>query len=137
MTESNRRLNIADELAAAESSLAAADALAGLTLNADSVSRSYYAAFHALRALLLSEGQEPRTHVGALHLFNVHFVRPGTFPSSHNRLLGGMQRSRELADYSAGIRFSQDDARAQLDDARRFVGEVVAHLAGAGWIEGG
>lgn len=136
MTEDNRRLNMADELAAARSSLAAAEALAGLTLNADSVSRSYYAAFHALRALLLSEGQESRTHAGAIHLFNVHFVRKGTFPSSHNRLLGGMQRSRELADYSAGVRFSEEDARAQLEDARRFVADVLAHLAAGGWIDG-
>lgn len=136
MTEGNRRLNIADELAAARACLAAADALAGLHLFADSVSRSYYGAFHCLRALLLTTGEEPRTHEGAFHLFNVHFVRTGLFPSSHNRLLGGMQRSRELADYAPGVQFSEDDARAQLDEARRFAAEVTAHLDAGGWLAG-
>ncbi len=31
-------------------------------------------------------------------------------PSSHNRLLAGIQRSRELADYDAAVEFSDVDA---------------------------
>ena len=101
MTDENRRRNLADELARAEQALQAARALLGVALHADSVSRAYYGAFHCLRALLLSRGVETKTHAGAIHTFNTEFVRAGLLPSSHNRLLAGIQRLRELADYDA------------------------------------
>jgi len=134
VTDENRRANIADEVARAEAALAAADALAGLGLAADSVSRSYYGAFHYLRALLLSAGSEARTHAGAIHLFNTSFVRQGLFSSSHNRLLAGLQRSRELADDDAAVQLTEEDARAELADARRFAADVRAYLIDNGWL---
>jgi len=134
VTDANRRKNLAEELARAEQALAAAEALLGLGLHADSVSRSYYGVFHHLRALLLSKGLEPRTHAGAIHLFNSEFVRPQLLPSSHNRLLSGLQGSRQLADYDAAASFSAEDARAQLADARTFAAEIVAFLRREGWV---
>lgn len=133
MTDDNKRRNIGDELLRAEQALRAAQVLADQGLTADSVSRSYYAAFHFLRALLLTRGLEPRTHSGAIHLFNSEFVRSGAFPSAHNRLLSGMQGSRELADYDAAVSFSEPDARAQLEDARRFGEAVTSFLRAGGW----
>ena len=133
MTDENRRRNIADELARAEQAFQAARTLVDVGLHADSISRSYYAAFPCLRALLLSRGLEAKTHAGALHVFNVEFIRSGLFASSHNRLLAGSERSRELADYDAAITFSRKDADAALRDAEAFRADVVAHLRREKW----
>ena len=124
MTEDNRRQNVAEQLVRSDEAFRAAEGLLALGLHADAVSRAYYAAFHCLLALLLSRGLEPKTHRGAITLLNQEFIRSGRLSSAHNRLLGGLQRSRELADYSAGIRFSADDARALIEDARAFEREA-------------
>jgi uncharacterized protein (UPF0332 family) len=133
VTDENRRRNLQDELARAADALLAAQALLDLGLHADSVSRSYYAVFHYLRALLLTRGIEPKSHNGAIRLFNTEFVRPGAFPTAHNRLLGGLQKAREMADYDSAVAFSKDDARAQLEEARQFAREVGAFLEREGW----
>lgn len=135
MTDENRKRNVADELARAGQALQAARALVDLGLHADAISRAYYAAFHALCALLFSRGLEAKTHAGAIHLFNTEFVRPGVFASSHNRLLAGIQRSRELADYDAAVRFSRADAEGCLNDAEAFHSEAVALLRSESWIQ--
>jgi len=133
VTDDNRRQNLREELERAEQALRAAEALLGQGLHADSMSRAYYAAFHLVRALLVTRGVEPRSHRGALHLLNREFVRTGLLTSSHNRLLGALQRSRELADYDAAAVFSADDARQQLDDARTFHAATLEFLAREGW----
>jgi uncharacterized protein (UPF0332 family) len=133
MTKDNRRLNIAAEIERAELAFKAADALIGLDLYADAVSRAYYAAFHYLRALLLSRGVEPKSHSGAIHLFNLEFVRGGDLPNTHNRLLGSLQRARELADYDAAVTFAPDDARGELAAAREFAADAQAWLEREGW----
>jgi hypothetical protein len=101
MTKEGISSNIKAELERAEQSLCAAEALLKLDLNADAVSRAYYGVFHLLRAILFSKGLEPKSHSGAIHLFNTDFVRPGLFSSANNRLIAGLQRARELADYDA------------------------------------
>jgi hypothetical protein len=101
MTEDARKTNIRDEIDRATAALRAATALIPLGLHADAISRCYYGAFHALRALGFARGIEARTHAGAIHVFNTEFVRAGLFPSSNNRILSGLQRSRELADYAS------------------------------------
>lgn len=132
MTEDNREANALDELARGQQSLDAAAALVAAGLHADAVSRAYYGAYHHVRALLYSRGLEPRSHAGALHLLNVEFIRPGLLASANNRLLSGLQRSRELADYDPAALFSADDAKAALDDARAFATEVRRMLKAAG-----
>lgn len=135
MTGDNRRRNIAEEVARAEESLRAAKALLDLGLHSDSISRSYYAVFHVLRALILSRDIEPKTHAGAIHLFNQEFVRTGVVPNSHNRLLAGLQRARELADYDAAVSFSAEDASAEVRAAVSFRDEMLALLAREGWLQ--
>jgi uncharacterized protein len=136
VTGENRRTNLADEVARAHQAMRSAEALHGMALHADAVSRAYYAVFHLLRALLLSRGVEPKTHAGAIHLFNTELVRAGLFPSSHNRLLGGLQRARELADYDAAVAFSAEDAAAEIGEARSFRDAALEFLAKEGWLAG-
>lgn len=135
MTDENRKRNVADELGRADQALRAARALLDLDLHADAVSRAYYGALHALRALLFSRGLDAKTHAGALHLFNTEFVRPGLLASSHNRLLAGIQRSRELADYDAAVTFGKDDAEGCLREAETFRGDVLMLLRRENWTD--
>jgi hypothetical protein len=121
--------DVLDEIRRGEDALAAATALLDLGLHADAVSRTYYGVFHHLRALLVARGVEPRSHAGAIHLFNREFVNTGLFPATCNRLLAGLQRARELADYSAAVTFAETDARTDLAAARAFCAEVRAWLA--------
>jgi len=134
MTEENRRKNLARELERAAAAFQAAEALLGLGLTADSVSRAYYAAFHVARALLLSRGLEAKTHSGVVHMMNIEFVRAGLLSSSFNRLFAGLQRTREYADYDAAVTFSKEDAQAELTAARSFEAAVTELLRGEGWM---
>lgn len=134
MTDENRKRNLLEELARAEQALRAAEALRDLGLFSDAVSRAYYGVFHILRAVLVSRAIEPKTHSGAIHLFNTEIIRPGLLPSAHNKILGGLQRARELADYDAAIVFSREDVEAFLSEARSFENDVRALLAREGWI---
>ena len=134
MTEENRRKNLAQEVERASAAFRAAEALLGLALYADSISRAYYAAFHVARALLLSRGIEPKTHAGAVHQLNAEFIRPGLLATSFNRLFAGLQRSREFADYDAAVTFSEEDARAELDAARAFEKTALELLSAEGWL---
>ncbi len=134
MTEENRKKNLTQEVERAGAAFRAAEALLGLGLHADSISRAYYAAFHIARALLLSRGVEPRTHAGAVHQLNAEFIRPGLLSTSFNRLLAGLQRSREFADYDAAVAFSEDDARGELDAARAFESAALDLLRSEGWL---
>ena len=47
------------------------------------------------------------THAGAIHLFTRSTYARVSSPSSHNRLLAGIQRSRELADHDAAAIFAR------------------------------
>jgi uncharacterized protein (UPF0332 family) len=134
VTDENRKRNVADELVRAEQAFQAARALLGLGLHADAVSRAYYGAFHALCALLFSRGLEAKTHASAIHLFNTEFVRASLMESSHNRLLAGIQRARELADYDAAVAFSKEDAEGCLRDAEAFAGDAIALLRRENWV---
>lgn len=134
MNAENRRQNIADEIARGADALRAAEALLALSLHADAISRAYYAAFYYLRALLMSRGIEPKTHAGAISQFNVEFVRTGLLSSGHNRLIGGLQRARELADYDAAVCFSAEDAQAEIESASVFAAEALQLLEKEGWL---
>ncbi len=134
MTDDARRANVAREVGRGREALRAAHALVGLGLHADAISRAYYAAFHFVLALLFSRGVEPRSHAGAMHLLNIELVRTGVLASSHNRLLGGLQRARELADYDSAVVFGEPDASALVSDANAFEREAVAILQREGWL---
>ena len=135
MTKDNKKANVQAELERASQSLEAASALLDRGLYADSISRAYYATLHLLRALLFSRGVEPKSHSGALHLFNVELVRTGEVSGSWNRLLAGLQRSRELADYDSAVLFSEEEARAVLTDARSFGDAALEYLRKGGWAK--
>ena len=132
MNSENRRLNLTDELERAAEALREARTLLDADLPNGAVSRAYYAVFHLMRAAVISRGADPRTHAGTLRLFNLHIARPGELPA-FNKLVSGLQRSRELADYEATVSFTRDEAQSLVSDAETFDSAVRALLAREGW----
>jgi uncharacterized protein (UPF0332 family) len=114
-------LNAADEIAAAEEALAAAESLARDGLLRSAMSRACFAAFHAARALLFSAGLEPRSDRGARHLLNVHFVRAGKLDPAIDRLLAHAEMDREDADYAVVVTFTREQVADNIDAARRLL----------------
>ena len=134
MNDGNRRENLRDEVQRGDEALRAAEALIELGLFSDAISRAYYGAFHYLRALLLTRGIQPKSHAGVVSQFSLEFIRTGLLASKHNRLLAGLQRARELADYDSAVQFTEEDAKVELDDAQALAGEVRALLEREGWV---
>ena len=133
MTGENRKTNIAEAIARAESAFREAQTLIDASLPNGAVSRAYYAAFHMARAALLSRGIESKTHAGTMKLFHRELTAKGVMPS-FNKLLGDIQTARQSADYDAAISFTLDEAREVYDEAERFSTAVTELLKREGWI---
>jgi len=128
VNESNRADNAAREAALGDDALRAAEALVGLGLNNDAVSRAYYAAFHYARALLLLEGLEPKSHRGVFSLLERHFEATGRLSREALSRFARLQTFRGLADYDSRDRLSGERAAEELSAAQLFVAEASALL---------
>ncbi len=135
MTDANKRGNLELELERSAEAMREAEALVGLGLSYGAISRAYYAAFHLMRALLMTRGFQSKTHAGVFALLNQQFVRPGLLPTRYNRLLGGLERDRQLADYEAAVQFGEEDAREAIAEAKAFEHDVKALLVKEGWLQ--
>ena len=129
MNDANRRKNAAQEMALGDDALRAAQALLGLDLYNDAVSRAYYAAFHYARALLLLEGLEPKSHRGVMALLEHHFEAAGRLSRDALSRFARLQTFRGLADYDARERLPRERATEEVASARAFVDEARATLS--------
>ena len=131
MTNGNRRSNAAAEASLGDDALKAAEALLGIDLPNDAVSRGYYAAFHYARAVLLTFGLEPKTHRGVVALLTQqqHGLAEGLVSE-----IARLQTFRGLADYDARARLPAERAQAEVAAARRFVEAARAVLRDGGWL---
>ena len=135
MTDSNIRLNVADEMRLSETALRAADALLGLGIAPDAASRIYYAVFHAGRALLYSLGMEVRSHAGLRSQLSRQFVQTGLLPAERAKDLAQLEALREAGDYDSAFALGVDDLRPEWDRACRFVADARALLHSQAWID--
>jgi uncharacterized protein (UPF0332 family) len=92
------------------------------------VSRAYYAMFYVARALLLSRDIRRSKHSGVLAAFASEFVRTGELPAELFALLRAGFEDRGESDYELAA-ISEDQARAGIEGAQRFVRAVVERLA--------
>lgn len=128
MTGENREHEATVELERARTCLEEARTLEEAGLAYGAASRAYFAVFHAAQALLFSAGLQARSHHGVASLLGEHFVKPGTLSSEMGRLLSRMQRDREDADYLSGAVFTGVEARELVENAERFLDEIVSLL---------
>ena len=130
MTAENGRLNSSEEMKCGDEALAEARHLAAGGFFRGAVSRAYYAAYHWARALLVARGMESKTHRGTIQLLNLHFVKDGHLGESTAADLAHLETYRELSDYTATASFTEDEARAEIARAERFVA-ACRRLAGS------
>src|SRR5262249_36857515 len=135
VTENHRKVNALRELEKAHRAMRAAQALAGLGLWDDAVSRAYYAAFHAASAVLFSAGLQARSHAGTHDLLFEHFVQTGTLGRSVTKDFAALQRYREQADYSTAVQFDEASGREEVERAERLVAELTKVLRTRGMVE--
>ena len=126
------RSEIRDILEAAEAKLKAADMLLRENLCGDAASRAYYAAFHALGALHFSRGNTFSSHAQLIGRFNRDFVRTGLFPREFTRIMARLFEDRQSGDYDIVHTLTQEEARQEVDDARRVVEAVSLYLQSLG-----
>jgi uncharacterized protein (UPF0332 family) len=94
----------------------------------DSVIRSYYAIFTAARALLATKGLDSSKYSGVVALFNQHFVKTKIVSKEASKLIGKAKLYREQADYGDFFVVSREEAKTQIQSAKRFIAEVVLVL---------
>lgn len=133
MTERNRAIAIAEELARAETALAAATLLSDQGFVSDAVSRLYYSLLYRVRALLLTEGLEPNSHEGALPLLSLHFVKAGRLAPEASHLFSRLMKYREEADYNPSYVFTAEDSRQMLEEAAALAARITELIRGAGY----
>ncbi len=118
---------------------AAREALAGAQYNLDggywaiAASRAYYACLYAISALLLTKDISRSKHSAALAAFRQHFVKQGLIETKYSDSVGRAFETRQVADYDMVGSVDDLEARARLDDARRFVERVEQYLAQEGY----
>jgi uncharacterized protein (UPF0332 family) len=61
------------------------------------------------------------THRGTVQLFSLHFVKDGPLTDDKAGILAHLETYRELSDYTSTATFTEDQARAELDRAGRFI----------------
>ena len=133
MTGLNRAAGIAEELARAESALAASALLADGGFPSDAVSRLYYSMLFRVRALLLTIGLEPKSHEGALRLLSLHFVKTGRLEPEASHLFSRLMKYREEADYNPSYLFTVDDARKLRNETATLASRIAELIRKAGY----
>jgi len=90
------------------------------------INRAYYAAFYGALALFLKAGTDVRTskHAGIIALFNKEFVHAGRIDIEYSRLLQRLFNARIESDYKEFVQPTEEEARALLTMAERFVAVI-------------
>lgn len=120
----NKKALVSYRLESAKEKLKSAIALLKDDDYKDSVSRSYYAIFTAARALLATKGLDSSKHSGVVALFNQHFVKAKIVSKEASKLIGKAKLYREQADYGDFFVVSREEAKTQIQSAKRFIAEV-------------
>jgi len=131
VTDANRRINVASELARSDESMRAARLLIDAGLLHDAESRLYYAIYHAALAVLLTEGLEPRSQAGTTSLLGLHFVKAGRMGAEDARLFARIQKYRIESDYGRDFPLTADALREDLAACEGFVGRVRTIITAA------
>ena len=108
-------------LARAQQSLAAAQALASEAYYDFAASRAYYAAFYAATALLLSEEVIFNKQSGVIASIHREFVRTGRLDAQHGKNLNWLFELRGIGDYGGMVHVAQADAEQAIRAASEFL----------------
>jgi uncharacterized protein (UPF0332 family) len=86
-----------------------------------SINRSYYAIFHAIRSLLALVGLDSRKHTGVISFFDQYFVKTGICEKQFSTIAHTAFDSRQVHDYQDFQTLTYEQAKTQVDEAKRFI----------------
>ncbi len=98
------------------------------------VNRAYYAIFYAANALLATLGLARSKHSGVIAAFRERFVKTGLIEAEYSKTYGRVMDDRETGDYDVEAAIEPERAKADLEDARRFVERIECYLRAGGWL---
>ena len=113
----------------ADENLADAAALLKMGSYASSANRAYYAAFHALRAVNSLDGFDSSKHSGVISHFNQMYIKTGLLDKQISKLVSGLMRVRERADYDDFVVITQEDADEQYQRAEQIMAYIKPYLS--------
>ena len=93
-----------------------------------SINRSYYACFYAAKALLLKKGIVTKTHSGTIHKFGLEYVINGNFDKHIGKFFSILEKDRGKADYDYSYEATENKAKKDLNNAKKFVKECEKFL---------
>ncbi len=108
----------------ANESLTAALLCLNNRLNADAISRAYYAVIHAAKATLALRDVSADSHRGVRNQFGLYIVRPGLVEPVWGSEIGRLNTLRAVADYDAMATFTESDARESYVSAEAFLNRM-------------
>lgn len=98
------------------------------------VNRAYYAIFYAANAVLATVGESRSKHSGVIGLFRKLFIKSGELPIDLSDIYGRIMDNRQRGDYDLGLQVDREQAKTDLEDARRFVDKVEQWLKEKNWL---
>lgn len=66
--------------------------------------------------------------------FRERFVKPGLIETEYSDIYGRVMDHRHVGDYELDLSIEDEQARADLSDARRFVQRIEDWLKKDGWL---
>lgn len=93
-----------------------------------SLNRSYYAVFHAMRAVNILDGFDSSKHSGVIAFFNKSFLKEGKLDKDLSKIIKDTSYLREKSDYDDFYLASYQDAKMQLENAKKFVEAIRKYL---------
>ena len=93
-------------------------------LNADAISRAYYAVMHAAKAALEIRDVSTDSHQGVRNQFGMHIVRLGLIEPVWGSEIGRLNIIRVVADYDVMETFTESDARDAYGSAEAFMNRI-------------
>ena len=134
MITQNIRALVTYRLEQADESLDSARVLLEKRLDRPAVNRAYYAIFHAANAMLATRGLARSKHSGVISAFRQHFVKPGLIETDYSEVYGRLMDHRNVSDYEVELLIENQQAYADLHDARRFIQRAEQWLKQEGWL---
>ena len=98
------------------------------------INRAYYAIFYAAAAVLVTKGLNRGKHSQVISAFRKYFIKTGIFNEQLSDSYGRVMSDRHMGDYDLAISISQEDAQADLQDAKAFVDAISEWLKNEGWL---
>ncbi len=98
------------------------------------VNRAYYAVFYAANALLATMGLARGKHSGTVSAFRQYFVKPGLIEPEYSDIYGSLMDDRHVSDYDMDATIEPERAESDVQNARRFIARIEAHLRREGWL---